>query len=50
MAKKNELNIDTVEQSYNFPSVLIDGVEGVTIKAKSTEEAEEKLKQLLNNK
>ena len=48
MAKKTEENIETVEQDFNFPTAVIDGVEGITIKASSKEEAQKKLKEILN--
>lgn len=43
----NKKTVQEVEEiDFNFPSVKINGVEGVTIKAKNLEEALEKLKKL----
>jgi len=41
---------DALEQAFNFPSVIINGVEGVTVFAATREEAETKLTQILNKK
>lgn len=49
MTKKTEQNVETVEQAFNFPTVVIDGVAGITVLAKDQEEANEKLKKLLQN-
>lgn len=50
MTKKIEQNTDVLEIPFNFPSVVIDGVEGITVYAFTIEEAQEKLSKLFNKK
>ena len=45
MNKKPTVEIEEIE--FHFPNVMVNGIEGVTIKAKDLADANEKLKKLI---